>query len=161
MKANQERRTKKKEKEKPRKENKQKKPKILEELDLTAFVDSNSKKITGETIKKNKLPRETNGPTAKLVNIKNKVLKYKEKINRIANGKEKWTLRALTQMEKMGKLHKNLNIKNYDRKEEIKKVCEEARRISNQLAKIIYKNRNKYKREDFKKWKKETETEGW
>jgi hypothetical protein len=78
-----------KKKEKKRKKRKKKKPKILEELDLTVFIDFNSKKIINETIKKSKLPRRTDGPIAKLVNIKNKVLKYKEKINRIANRKEK------------------------------------------------------------------------
>jgi hypothetical protein len=51
---------------------------------------------------------------------------------------------------KMSKLYKNLNIINYDKKVKIKKVCKKAKRISNQLAKIIYKNKNKYKREDFK-----------
>jgi hypothetical protein len=59
----------------------------------------------------------------------------------------------------MSKLHKNLNIVDYDKKE-IKKVCKETRRISNQLVKIIYKNKNKYRREEFKKWEKEIKVEG-
>jgi hypothetical protein len=61
----------------------------------------------------------------------------------------------------MNKLHEKLNVQNYDNREEILRVCEEARRISNQIAKVIYRNRNKYKREEFKKWEKEIEIEGW
>jgi hypothetical protein len=61
----------------------------------------------------------------------------------------------------MNKLYEKLNVQNYDNREEILRVCEKARRISNQIAKVIYKNRNKYKREKFKKWEKEIEIEGW
>jgi hypothetical protein len=133
-----------------------KKESPLKALNLNAFKTDQIKKR-----EPTKLPKGIDGPTAKLIKIKHKVLNYRNTLQRIILGKQTWKKGELIKAEQMGQLSPKLEIKDYTSKDDIGKAREEARKISNMLTKTIYKNKNTYQRREFQQWISEMEEEGW
>jgi hypothetical protein len=79
----------------------------------------------------------------------------------VSQEKSEWLLRDIEWAESLSKLSEKLKIGNYENKTEIGNAREEARRISNGLARIINKRIRNYKRRDFSKIMYLYEEEGW
>lgn len=150
-----------KEKEKKENEKEEKIRKFLETLNLKAFEIKDFKQKKEFQIERNKMKRGIDGPTAKLIKIKHKLLNYKELLTRKENKKDKWNEKERKFREKIEKINSKIILKEEDNVKEIEKVKKEIQQITNKLGKIIKKGKNKYRKSRFKEYQKELEKEGW
>lgn len=134
---------------------------LIQSLNLNAFHNPNYQATDKTEQLRQKLPKGIDGTTAKLIRIKQRVLRFQKLIQRVILGKKSWTLKDTAWSEYLAELHPKLKISKYSDKMELGRVKQEARKISNGLSRIIYKRKDKYRRTEIKKSIKEFEDEGW
>jgi exonuclease III len=135
---------------------------FLESLNLRAFENPDYKHKPNQPNKEQqKLPKGIDGPTAKLIRIKQRVIRFQKFLQRTLLGKKEWLAKDLVWAESLAELSPKLQIRDPSNKTNITQAKEEARRISNGLARIIYKRKNKYRRIELNEAIENYEAEGW
>jgi hypothetical protein len=137
--------------------------KFLDTINVRAFRSEKSLGKNGQKEEKEikSLFREVDGYTAKLIKIKIKLWEFRDKIRRVLKGKVGWSEKEKIRTEKFGKLHKSLEIVDYDNWRELERKGEKAKKLENKIARTINKRKNCYKKMEIRGFISEIEKEGW
>ncbi len=130
-----------------------------EDFNWEAFKNENYKR--GQEKKKRKLPKYTDGRTAKLIKGKHRLLTACKMINKVLKGKQEWNNGNTKWMEKVKNFHVSLKFEDIKEKKEMERVGKNAKKLANEMSSEIYKRRKKSRDKEWKIFAQNLEEEGW
>jgi len=135
----------------------------ITKLNMTLHVGEPGERGTEKIERqKERLPKGTDGKTARLTKIRNKLYSYTKTLKKLINKKkERLELREWNWVEQFGQMATELQITRQSKEEEMREVLTRTNRIIKYLTNKVQRRRTKLLQKDYQQAMKELEQEGW